>query len=82
MPKTTIEFNDDATSALDRLSSVAASSKAEVLRNALSLYSFIVDELLNSEGRVQLGIVENDQVRKVIVVPGLTIRKARPNPAI
>ena len=75
MAKTTVEFNDAAAAELARIASVLQTQKADVLRAALSLYAFIVDELSLGDTR-QLGIIEDDQVRKVIVVPGLQ-RKAQ-----
>jgi hypothetical protein len=73
MPKTTIEFSDDATSELTRLSELlSSSSKAEVLRNALSLFSYIVGQIRENSGKA-LAIVDENQnkIEKIIVVPGL-----------
>jgi len=69
--KTTIEFNAVAASELERIAEVlGAASKAEVIRNSLSLYSFIMNQLYGEPGR-ELAIVENGQIKKVIAVPGL-----------
>jgi hypothetical protein len=72
MPRCTIEFNDAADAQLaDLTRTLGASSKAEVVRNALSLYAFLV-ELLKPH-RV-LGIIAEDEgnrVEKVILVPGM-----------
>jgi hypothetical protein len=73
MPRCTIEFNDAADAQLaDLTRTLGASSKAEVVRNALSLYAFLV-ELLKKPHRV-LGIIAEDEgnrVEKVILVPGM-----------
>ncbi len=75
MAKTTIEFNESASEELGRLAETLSTTKADVLRGALSLYAFIVDELYRQEGR-QLGIVNNeDKVEKIIVVPSLQTRR-------
>ena len=75
MAKTTIEFNESASVELGRLAETLSTTKADVLRGALSLYVFIVDELYHQEGR-QLGIVNNeDEVEKIIVVPSLQTRR-------
>jgi hypothetical protein len=73
MQRSTIEFNDAADAQLaDLTRTLGASSKAEVVRNALSLYAFVV-ELLKKPHRV-LGIIAEDEgnrVEKVILVPGM-----------
>jgi hypothetical protein len=75
MRKTTIEFSDAASDALHRLAEELFTTKAEVLRNALTLYDFIVDEL--STGGKQLGILDEESTTtKVILVPGLVKRRA------
>lgn len=72
MAKTTIEFSEDASGLLEELSNTLRSSKAEVLRNALSLYGFLVRELKGVKEN-DLGIVEGGNVvRKIIVVPGIS----------
>lgn len=69
--KTTIEFNDVAATELERIAEIlGAASKAEVIRNSLSLYSFIADQLYGETSR-ELAIVENGQIKKTIAVPGL-----------
>jgi hypothetical protein len=73
MPRTTIEFSDDATGELTRLSeALSTSSKAEVLRNALSLFSYIIGQLRGNTGKA-LAIVDEstNKIEKIIVVPGL-----------
>lgn len=71
MAKTTVEFSEQATQELTWMAQKLSTSKADVLRDALSLYAFIVDELGSAQGR-QLGIVEHeDKVKKIIVVPGV-----------
>lgn len=68
MAKTTIEFNEVAANELERLAKdLGAASKAEVIRNALALYSFILTQL--SEGN--LAIVKDSQIKTVIAVPGV-----------
>lgn len=74
--KTTIEFNEAAAKELERMAAtLQASSKAEIIRNALSLYSFIMKELVGRSGR-DLAVVQNGEIKTVIAVPGLTIGKA------
>lgn len=74
MGRSTIAFNDAADEQLEGLvEDLGASSKAEVVRNALSLYAYLVP-LLKQPGRA-LGIVNENKgndLEKVIVVPGLT----------
>lgn len=70
MAKTTIDFSEPAAQELDRMAQVLSTTKAEVIRNALSLYSFLLDEL--NTRRRNLAIVEEDnEIKKVIVVPGV-----------
>ncbi len=71
--KTTIQFNSDASAALDNLSEALQTTKAEVLRSALSLYIYIVNNLRN-ESRSLAVVSENGgktNVEKIIAVPGL-----------
>ena len=79
MARSTIEFNDAADDQLEYLTTtLGVKSKAEVVRNALSLYSYLV-ELLQQPNRV-LGIVDQDQgntIEKVILVPGLNPLRSR-----
>ncbi len=68
--KTTIEFNDAAARKLEQMTEVlGAASKAEVIRNALALYDFIVRELGGPDRH--LAIIEGEQIKKVIAVPGI-----------
>lgn len=70
MAKTTVDFSEPAAEALDRMARELSTSKAEVVRNALSLYSFLLDEL--STRRRVLAIVDDDnEIKKVIAVPGV-----------
>ncbi len=73
MPRSTIEFNNAADMQLQELTqTLGASSKAEIVRNALSLYAYLVD-LLKTPNRA-LGIIAEDdgnRVEKVILVPGM-----------
>jgi predicted transcriptional regulator len=71
MAKTTVEFSDQATQKLAWMADNLSTSKAGVLRDALSLYAFVAEELRAAQGR-HLGIIENeDKVKKIIVVPGI-----------
>lgn len=86
MGRSTIEFNDGADNQLEYLTrTLGVKSKAEVVRNALSLYSYLV-ELLQVPNRA-LGIIAEDQgnsIEKVILVPGLYVarrHKAENTPA-
>jgi len=80
MGRSTIEFNDGADAELGYLAkTLGVKSKAEVVRNALSLYAYLV-QLLDKPERA-LGIIAEDQgnrIEKVIVVPGLQRRIAVP----
>lgn len=72
MAKTTIEFNEKAADELTRLTTELETSKAEVVRDALSLYAYVVRELANHNRH--LAIVEGeDSVKKHIVVPGIRV---------
>ena len=75
MAKTTIEFSDHASSQLDQLGSNLQRTKAEILRDALSLYVYIVNQLQEQPGRI-LGIVNEKQenrIEKLIAVPGVPL---------
>ena len=69
--KTTVEFNSVATDALDHLSTRLEIPKADVLRAALSLYGYVVNEM--SQGG-QLGIAPagTTTIENLIVVPGIS----------
>jgi hypothetical protein len=72
MPKTTIEFSDSAISQLEGIADTLHTTKADVLRNALSLYAYIVQQLQERPGRM-LGVVNESQdnkIEKLIAVPG------------
>jgi hypothetical protein len=73
MPRSTIEFNDAADAQLlDLVKTTNATSKAEVVRNALSLY-FYLNSLLAQDNK-GLAIIDESQgnrVEKIILVPGL-----------
>jgi predicted transcriptional regulator len=73
MAKTTIEFSESATAQLDQLGRTLDASKAEILRNALSLYAYIVHQVKGQPGKM-LGIVnegQGNEVEKLIAVPGI-----------
>ena len=72
MAKTTIEFGEESTEELNRLAQTLETTKAEVLRNALSLYGYLFLQL-KQPGRELAIITENGQrtIEKVIVVPGI-----------
>jgi hypothetical protein len=78
MAKTTVQFSEGAAEQLEELSHLLSTSKADVLRNALSLYAFLVDEL--GERGKELGILERETVKKVVVVPGLRQTKSASAP--
>lgn len=70
--KTTIEFSSDASAALEALSSKMQTTKADVLRNALSLYSYVVSNLRGTSK--SLAVVSEDgqaKIEKIIAVPGI-----------
>ena len=80
MAKTTIEFSETAVAQLDQLAGSLHATKAEILRNALSLYAYIVHQLQGQDK--MLGIVNEaegvSRVEKLFVVPGIPMahRKA------
>jgi hypothetical protein len=70
MARTTIEFTDAASVALENLSQRLGLSKTEVLRHALSLYAFVIGEIT---GPHKLAIVSTPDktVEQLIAVPGV-----------
>jgi len=74
MAKTTIEFSETAVAQLDHLGDSLHATKSEVLRNALSLYAYIVQQL-NGNPDKMLGIVNESQgrVEKLLAVPGVQL---------
>jgi len=74
MARTTIEFTDDASSALEALASRLQTSKTEVLRNALSLYAFVIGEIT---GDRRLAVVSGTEkkLEELIAIPGF-VQKA------
>lgn len=70
MPKTTIEFSESAIAQLDHMADTLHTTKADVLRNALSLYAFLTNQLQEQPGRL-LGIVNDQKIEKLIAVPGI-----------
>lgn len=81
MAKTTIEFSDAGIAQLDRLASTLHGTKAEVLRNALSLYAYIVDQLHDEPNKI-LGIVnerDGNRIEKLIAVPGVQLANFNKN---
>lgn len=77
MAKTTIEFSETAVAQLDQLGGTLHATKAEILRNALSLYAYIVHQLEGQPDRM-LGIVNESQgkVEKLLAVPGIQLASA------
>ena len=74
MAKTTVEFSDIAADELAQLADRLSTTKADVLRNALSLYAFLFEKM-SQKGR-QLGIVEGDHdVKMIVAVPGLRVAR-------
>jgi hypothetical protein len=75
MAKTTIEFSETAIAQLDQLGGMLHATKAEILRNALSLYAYIVQQLQGQPDKM-LGIVNESQgnkVEKLLAVPGVQL---------
>jgi hypothetical protein len=69
MLRTTVEFSDEAAQVLERSAKGLDKTKSEVLRSALSLYSFLAEELKPGTGR-QIGIIDrNGKVVKILVLP-------------
>jgi hypothetical protein len=80
LAKTTIEFGDEATAELTRLAGILQTSKADILRNALSLYSYVYAQI--SQPGKELGIISGgNRIEKVIAVPGIQfVRVPAPGP--
>lgn len=79
MAKTTIEFSEAAIAQLDQLAGTLHATKAEILRNALSLYAYVVYQLNGAPDRM-LGIVNEShgdgKVEKLLAVPGVQLANA------
>jgi hypothetical protein len=77
MAKTTIEFSEAADRVLDDMTKTLGSSKAEIIRNALALYAYLLDQL-KSQPDYELAIATraDNKVVKAVVVPGLSIQMA------
>jgi hypothetical protein len=73
--KTTIEFSSDASAALDQLSGTLQTSKAEVLRSALSLFVYVVNNLRSTSKSLAIVREEDGKtiVEKVIAIPGIVL---------
>jgi hypothetical protein len=73
MAKTTIEFSPAADRMLEGMTERLGASKAEVIRNALALYAYLMDQLI-SQPTYELAIAQkaDNKVLKAVVVPGLT----------
>lgn len=67
MPKLTLEFNDRMNKILQDLAVHDDTTKVEVLRRALALYKYVIDETEKGSDR-GLGIIEDDKVIKEIVL--------------
>jgi len=67
MPKLTLEFNDRMNKILQDLAARDDTTKVDVLRRALALYKYVVDETDKGEDR-GLAIIEDDKVVKEIVL--------------
>jgi predicted transcriptional regulator len=65
--KLTIELNPKMEEVLAQLARGKHTSKVEVLRRAVALYNYVESQL--AEGNKSLAIVEDDKVKKEIVVP-------------
>lgn len=67
MPKLTLEFNDRMNHILQDLAARDDTSKVEVLRRALALYKYVVEETEKGDKR-GLAIVDDDKIVKEIVL--------------
>jgi hypothetical protein len=68
-----MEFSAGADEQLNRLTQALGVKKSEVVRNALSLYDYIV-KILQSQPDLALGILNEamaNRIEKVILVPGV-----------
>ena len=84
MSRSTIEFNDIGDRELAQIgTTLGIKSKAEIVRNALSLYAYLAQNLNKPER--SLGIIAEDNhnsIEKVIAVPGISFRPATPTDSI
>jgi hypothetical protein len=72
MAKTTIEFSEPADRMLTSITTRLGSSKAEVIRNALSLYAYLLNQLLDQPSyELAIAVKPENKIIKAIVVPGL-----------
>jgi hypothetical protein len=70
MARIVVEFSGKADKELRRLSELFEVDKGKVIRQALSLYSFVVDELTRGRKK-RLALMKNQKVIAIIAVPGL-----------
>jgi predicted transcriptional regulator len=67
MPKLTVEFSGRTEEAIDRAARRSQSSKADVLRRAISLYDYVDREVLHTPDR-QLVVLSCDGTQIPIVI--------------
>jgi hypothetical protein len=73
MAKTTIEFSEPADKMLAGMTTTLGASKAEVIRNALALYAYILDQLIKQPNyELTIARKSDNKVVKAVVVPGLS----------
>lgn len=68
--KFTIEFSPEADAALDDVAHQLGASKVKIVRDALSLYVFLADEV-GRRGRRLAIVSEQETLLKIVFVPGL-----------
>ena len=70
MPRYTIDVGDKFDSILKELSVANETTKSEIIRKAVALYSYLSQELENKERGKKLSITDReDRVLKDIVLP-------------
>jgi predicted transcriptional regulator len=67
MPKLTVEFNDGMNELLQELAARDRTTKVDIIRRALALYRYVIEETDKPEKR-RLAIAEGDKVVKEIVL--------------
>lgn len=70
MARSTFEFSDRSVQELETVATRLQIKKIDVIRNALSLYAFLANEL--QKPHAGLAITDGDRIKTMIAVPGLT----------
>jgi len=72
--RTSIEFREQAARDLEDISTALATSKAEVIRSAVSVLAYFVRQRLEEDPSCELAIVtKNKEVAKILIIPGVPV---------